>query len=139
MARWMETPRHVQNRRRRTREGPEPACVVSPLARKWHTQEAKGEKHVLPWYRLVGVVSTSSETQGGKAGLPARVSDHHVVRGRRSSPILECAQVTGKAGENGQYSGETGRHAHPGQDRRFQGVVTHSELVLDLGWRSRLI
>ena len=48
-------------------------------------------------------MSASGETQGGKTGLPARVSGRHVV-----SRILECAQVTGKAGENGQHSGEMG-------------------------------
>ena len=31
MAREMGSPRHVPNRRRRTREGPEPACVLSPF------------------------------------------------------------------------------------------------------------
>ena len=54
--------------------------------------------------------------QGGRAGLPARLSGRHVVRG--DSPHLHpcpsqpcfgsskgCARVTGKAGENGQYSG----------------------------------
>ena len=39
---------------------------------------------------------------GGKTGLPARVSGRHVVRGRQSSPIPECAWVIGKASENGQ-------------------------------------
>ena len=67
-----------------------------------------GRINVLPWYRLVRVVSTSSETQGGKTGLPARVDGRHVVRGWQSSPIPECAQVTGKTGENGLYSGEMG-------------------------------
>ena len=38
MAREMESPRHVFNRRRRTREGPEPKCVRAPLDRRWHTQ-----------------------------------------------------------------------------------------------------
>ena len=56
--------------------------------------------------RPVSVVSTSSLTQGWKAGLLARVSGHHVVRGRRSSLILQCAQVTGKTGKNGQISGD---------------------------------
>ena len=37
MARGMGPPRQVHNRRRRTREGPEPACVLSPLHRGWHT------------------------------------------------------------------------------------------------------
>ena len=54
------------------------------------------------------MVSTSSETQGGNIGLPASVSGRHVVRGSQSPPILECAEVTGKSGENGQYSGEMG-------------------------------
>ena len=31
VAREMGSPRHVHNRRRRTREGPEPACVQTPL------------------------------------------------------------------------------------------------------------
>ena len=68
----------------------------------------KGEKNVVRWCRPVGVGSTSSETQGGETELPARVSGHHVVRKRQSSPFLECAQVTGKAGENGVNSGEMG-------------------------------
>ena len=72
-------------------------------------------------------VSTSSETQGGKTRMPARVNGRHVVRGRQSSLILECAQVTGKAGENGQNSGNRAA-THPGRDRRLPGVVTHSRL-----------
>ena len=35
-----------------------------------------------------------------------------------------CARVTGKAGENGQFSGKRERHAHFGHDRRLPGVVT---------------
>ena len=31
-----------------------------------------------------------------------------MVRGRQSSPLLVCARVGGKAGENGQNSGEMG-------------------------------
>ena len=54
------------------------------------TRRGEGRINVLPWYRLVGVVSTSRwVAQGGKIGLPARVSGHHVVRGRQSLPILE--------------------------------------------------
>ena len=33
----------VPNRRRRTREGPELACVHAPFTWRWHTQEWKGE------------------------------------------------------------------------------------------------
>ena len=62
------------------RERPEPACVQTPWFGLAHAGE-EGRINVLPWSRLVGVVSTSSETQGGKFGLPARVSGRHVVRG----------------------------------------------------------
>ena len=31
VARGMGSPRRVKNRRRRTREGPEPACVQTPI------------------------------------------------------------------------------------------------------------
>ena len=38
-----DTPRHVQNRPRRTRKGPKPACVQTPLDSGWHTHGKKGE------------------------------------------------------------------------------------------------
>ena len=47
---------------------------------------------------------------------------------RVSVAVRGCARVTGKAGENGQHSGELGA-AHPGQDRRLPGVATHSRLL----------
>ena len=53
----------------------------------WYTQGRKGESRrpaVVPSSR-----HTSSETQDGRAWLPARVSGQHVVRGRQSSPTLE--------------------------------------------------
>ena len=69
----------------------------------------EGRINVLPWYCLVGVVSGSSgDAQGWRTGLPARVSGRRVVRGWLSLPLLECAQVTGKADENGQHSVEMG-------------------------------
>ena len=43
IARGMGSPRQVHNRRRRTREGPKPACVHTPLHRGWHTQGEKDE------------------------------------------------------------------------------------------------
>ena len=43
LARGMGSPRHEPNRRRRTREGPEPACVQTPLVHGWHTQGGKDE------------------------------------------------------------------------------------------------
>ena len=41
LAREMGSPRQVRNRRRRTREGPEPAFVQTPHG--WHTQGRKDE------------------------------------------------------------------------------------------------
>ena len=52
IARSMGSPRF---NRRRTREGPEPACVQTPLHWRWHTLEGEGRINVLPWYCLVGV------------------------------------------------------------------------------------
>ena len=36
------SPRHAFNRRRRTRKGPEPACVQTPKDPGWHTQGGEG-------------------------------------------------------------------------------------------------
>ena len=46
----MGSPRHARNRRRRTRECPEPACVQTPLMLGWHTQGREGWINILPWY-----------------------------------------------------------------------------------------
>ena len=43
LARRMGSPRRAVNRRRRTREGPQPACVQSPFLQEWHTQGGKDE------------------------------------------------------------------------------------------------
>ena len=43
MARVMGSPRHVRNRLRRTREGPEPAFVQTPLPQGGTRKEGKGE------------------------------------------------------------------------------------------------
>ena len=48
---------------------------------------------------------TSSETQGGRAGLPVRVSGRHAVLGWQFSPTLECAKGNRQGGQN---SGEMG-------------------------------
>ena len=84
MARGVGSPRHVHTRRR-TRKGPEPACVQTP----WK-----------PPVRHEG---------DREPGCPTRVSGRHVVR-RNDRPHLswKCAQVTDKAGENGQNSGGMG-------------------------------
>ena len=122
VARDMGSPRRAQNRRRRTRVGPEPACVRAPCA-EWHTQGKEGRMNVLPWYRLVGVASTSSETQGGKTGLPARASGRHVVRGRQSSSVLNVPRQQARLVKTVKIKKRAA--AHPGQDRRLPGVVTH--------------
>ena len=131
VARGKRFLRLASNRRRRTRKDPEPECVCyhpQQLEVAHSGRERKRRANdILPWYRLVGVVSTSSETEGWKTGLPARVG-RHVVRGRQSSPILECAQVTGKAGENDvQEQGGSSSW----KDCRLPGVVTHPRL-----WRA---
>ena len=43
LARVMGSPRRGLNRRRRAREGPEPACVKTPLVHGWHTQGGTDE------------------------------------------------------------------------------------------------
>ena len=55
VAREMGFPRHASNRRRRTREGPEPACVQTPLRSGVAHAGKEGRINVLPWYRPVGV------------------------------------------------------------------------------------
>ena len=69
----------------------------------------EGRINILPRYRPVGVAIPPVSREGGRAGLPARVSGRHVVRGTDSPHLSwKCAQVTGNAGENGQNSGEMG-------------------------------
>ena len=67
MARRVGSPRHVRNKRRRTREGPEPDVCANTLVAGWHTQ-GKGEL-------------TSFRSAVKSAWFS------HVVRGRQSSPI----------------------------------------------------
>ena len=114
----MRSPRHVQNRLRWTREGPELACLQTLIDEGGLHAGREGRINVLRWYRRVGAVKTSKEMQGGSTGLPARVSGRHWYGNH--SPHLSlpnsqpfggskgCARRTGKAGENGQNSGEMG-------------------------------
>ena len=106
----MGSPRHATNRRRRIREGPELACVQTLfILLVWHMQ---GRKDELTSCR--GTVQSAwqylqQDANEQEPGCPKRVSGRHVVRGRQSSLFLEVrARVTGKAGENGQNSGEMG-------------------------------
>ena len=76
------------------------------------------------------MAKTSSETQRRKSRAarkgkwPPRGTGTTVLTHRRSAP-----RGTGKAGENGQNSGEVRlAAAQPGQDRRLPSVVTHSRL-----------
>ena len=52
-------------------------CVCANKICGWHTQGGKEN------------VKNPVRRKGGRAGLPARVSGRHVVRGRQSSPTLE--------------------------------------------------
>ena len=81
MARGMGSPRHVTNRRRRTHEGPEPACVRAPFSAGGTRREGRMNEHpsVVPSSQRGKKPPVSRK--GGRAGLPARVSGRHVVRG----------------------------------------------------------
>ena len=72
--------------------------------------------------------------KGGRAGLPARVSGRHVVRGRQSSPTLEVRQGE-RQGWNIQVRWAA---AQPGQDRRLPSVATYSRLLRATSVRSRV-
>ena len=112
MARRMGSLRHVHNRRRRTRKGPEPACVLSPVQQGWHTQGVKDESTSC---RGTGVAIPPVSREGGRAGLPKK--GKWPPRGTETTnltypcPSQPCfggskgrARVTGKAGGNGQNS-----------------------------------
>ena len=116
----MGSPRHVLNRRQRTREGPEPACVQTPLPRGWHTQGCKDEitsrrgTVKSAWQKL-----PVSRKQKREPGCPKRASGRHVVRGRQSSPTLEVrpgeqARLVKTAKIQVKWAA-----TQPGQDRRL--------------------
>ena len=72
-----------------------------------HAGEGRARYHVLPWYCLAGVVSTSSETQrredraARKGKWSPRGTGATVLtypRPTASRVSVECARVTGKAG-----------------------------------------
>ena len=76
--------------------------------------------------------------KGGRAGLPARVSGRHMVRGRQSSPTLEV-----RLGEQARLVKTVKIQvrwaaAQPGQDRRLPSVATHSRLLRATSVRSRV-
>ena len=134
MARGMGSPRQAFNRRRRTREGPEPACVRAPLIGGWHTQGRKDE-----FTSCRGTVQSAWQKppvrrKGGRAGLPARVSGRHAVRGRQSSPTLEV-----RLGEQARLVKTVKIQvrwaaAQPGQDRRLPSVVIEDGSGVAIDW-----
>ena len=81
LARGMGFPRRGLNRRRRTREGPEPACVRTPF--HFGSGTLKGVKDEFTCRGTVQLVwqKPPVSRKGGRTGLPARVSGRHVVRG----------------------------------------------------------
>ena len=108
-------PKACRKQAARTRKGPEPACVLSPL--RWRVARREGRMN---WH--LAVVPSSRRGQNlqlvakeEEPGFPKRVSGRHVVWGTTvltypcpSQPCFGskgCARVTGKAGENGQNSG----------------------------------
>ena len=128
LARRMGSPRLGLNRRRRAREGREPACVQTPLVHGWHTQGWKDELTSCRGTVLSAWQKPPVRRKGGSAGLPARVSGRHVVRGRQSSPTLEVRleeQVRLVKTVKIQVRWAA---AQPGQDRRLPSVATHSRL-----------
>ena len=87
VARWMASSRHATNRRRRTRKGPEPACVRALFGLRGGTRrEVKDELTSCRGTVYSAWQKPPVRRKGGRAGLPARVSGRHVVRGRQSSP-----------------------------------------------------
>ena len=100
-------------------------CANTLCRSGWHIQREKDE---LTSCR--GTVQSAWQIppvsrEGGRAGLPARVSGRLVVRGRQSSPTLEV-----RLGEQARLVKTViiqvkWAAARPEQDRRFPDVVTH--------------
>ena len=95
--------------------------------------------NILPWYRQVGVVSTSTESRRRESRTAQkRASGRLVVRGRQSSLIPAQASrvsvaVRGAPGKQARLVKTVNIQvkwaaAHPGQDRRLPSVATHSRL-----------
>ena len=94
----------------------------------WHTQGGKDELTSCRGTVWSAWQKPPVRRKGGRAGLPARVSGRHVVRGRQSLTYPRSApRGTGKAGENGQHSGEvSGSSAWTRPSA--PSVATHSRL-----------
>ena len=81
--------RRATDRRRRTRKGPQPACVRSPFysSRGGTRKGRRMNSHpaVVPSSRRGKNLQLVAKEE--EPGCPKRVSGRHVVRGRQSSPI----------------------------------------------------
>ena len=118
VAREMGSPRLASNRRRRTREGSEPACVQAPFfVLGCHTQGGKGELtscRGTVWSAwCVPPVSRTKGRPGCPQGYVVTTwygDDNPHLSLPNSQPlsvaVRMCARVTGKTGENGQNSGD---------------------------------
>ena len=116
-------------------------CAITFWALGWHTQGGKDELTSCRGTVLSAWQKPPVRRKGGRAGLPARVSGRHVVRGRQSSPILEV-----RLGEqarlvtNGQHSGEVGgssawtRPSAPECGDTLKALA--GDHASDLGWGS---
>ena len=137
----MGSSRRAFNRRRR------PARVTNLHEWKhfystgWHTQAEKGESTSCRGTVQSAWQKPPMRRKGGRAGLPVWAGGRHVVRGTDSPHLSwKCAKVTGKAGENGQNSGN--RAAVLTLDKTVGSQVwrhtpgSSKRPALDLGWGS---
>ena len=106
--------------------------------------------NILPWYRLVGVAKTSSETQRRKSRAarkgkwPPRGTGTTVLTYPcPSQPCFGGSKVrdrgTGKAGENGQHSGKVGGSSawtRPSAPECGDTQGSRGPPASDLGWGS---
>ena len=107
-------------------------------ASRWHTQGGKDELTSCRGTVQSAWQKPPVRRKGGRAGLPARVSGRHVVRGRQSSLTLEV-----RPGEQAMLVKTVNIQvrwaaAQPGQDRRLPSVATHSRLLRATSVRSRV-
>ena len=130
--------RHVRNRRRRTREGPEPACVQTPFPRRWHTQGEKDELTSCRGTVLSAWQKPPVRRKGGRDGLPAK---------GKWPPRGMGTTVLTYPGSARRYQARLVKTVkiqvrwaapHPRQDPRLPGVVTHSRLKRATSVRPRV-
>ena len=140
MTRERGSPTHICNERRRTREGPEPAFVCKHRSCPgWHMQRRKGELTSCRGTVWHHVAKTSSESQRrtNQAARKGKWSPRGTVN-RQAPPILEV-RPGNRQGLVKTVNIQVGwAAAHPQQNRRLPGVVTHSRLQWAISVRSRV-